>query len=147
VGKINYFFKDFFGNQLDMESFDNRIKLQKLIYILSFYGVQFNYNFTWWKYGPYSPKLTDDGYAVDEREIIIPTDHELKIAEKLKKGKEIIKDSRKAELVASYLYLEQHIHNRSSDDEIVGELMIRKPYLSPSIIQEVMTEWKTAISN
>ena len=62
-------------------------------------------------------------------------------------GKEIIKDSRKAELVASYLYLEQHIHNRSSDDEIVGELMIRKPYLSPSMIQEVMTEWNTAISN
>jgi uncharacterized protein YwgA len=112
-----------------MESFDNRIKLQKLIYILSFYGIEFNYNFTWWKHGPYSPKLTDDGYVVN-RLTARPTDHELKIIEKLKKGKEILKDSKKAELVASYLYLQQRMHNRPSNDKIIGELITRKPYLS-----------------
>jgi uncharacterized protein YwgA len=147
LGKINYFFKDFFSMELDMESYDNRIRLQKLIYILSFYGVKFDYNFTWWKHGPYSPKLTDDGYAIDKREKIIePTDDELKIVEKIKKGKEILKNSKKAELVASYLYLQQHMRDSPSIDEIISELTTRKPYVSVHEVQQVVAEWNKAIN-
>jgi uncharacterized protein YwgA len=146
VDRINYFFKEFFNKELDMEFFDNRIKLQKLIYILSFYGIQFNYNFTWWKHGPYSPNLTDDGYAA-RRETIIPKDDELRITERLKKGKVILKDSRKAELIASYLYLEKRFQDKLSKDDIVRELTTRKPYLSHQEIKNAMNEWKMAIDS
>jgi uncharacterized protein YwgA len=45
-----------------MGTFENRIKLQKLVYILKSLGVDFGYDFTWYIYGPYSSDLTHDGY-------------------------------------------------------------------------------------
>jgi uncharacterized protein YwgA len=142
--KLNFFFKDFFGIELDMELFDNRIRLQKLIYILNHYGIRLGYHFTWWKYGPYSPKLTEDGYAQLEIEPKKLTNHDLSIIEKIKKGKMFLQDSGKAELIASYLYLEKHLTNREQN-EIIEELLTRKPYLTSAQIQRTMSEWNKAV--
>jgi hypothetical protein len=50
--------------QLKRDSFDERLKLQKVVYLLQAFGVQLGYGFGWYKYGPYSQDLVSDAYAV-----------------------------------------------------------------------------------
>ncbi len=50
--------------QLKRDSFGERLKLQKVVYLLQAFGVQLGYGFGWYKYGPYSQDLVSDAYAV-----------------------------------------------------------------------------------
>ena len=49
---------------LKRSTIDDRLQLQKLVYLLQATGVQLGYGFCWFKYGPYSQDLADDAYAV-----------------------------------------------------------------------------------
>ena len=49
---------------LKRDSFEERLKLQKIIYLLQDSGMQLGYGFGWYKYGPYSQDLVSDAYAV-----------------------------------------------------------------------------------
>lgn len=45
------------------DSFDKRLKLQKIVYLLECLGVNVgNYGFSWYKHGPYSQELQNDAY-------------------------------------------------------------------------------------
>jgi uncharacterized protein YwgA len=142
---INSCFEDFFDKKLDRTIDDNITRLRFLTYILIFYGVKLNYNFTWWKYGPYSLELTYDRDRVERRRKTQLTKGELKIVEKIKNGKDILKNSKKALLVASYLYLKRLMNDVSSEEGVIKELTTRKPYLCTAEIHQVISEWKKAI--
>ncbi len=45
-------------------SFGERLRLQKVVYLLQGFGVQLGYGFGWYKYGPYSQDLVSDAYTV-----------------------------------------------------------------------------------
>jgi len=45
-------------------SLEERLQLQKIVYLLQAGGVRLGYGFGWNKYGPYSQELADDSYAV-----------------------------------------------------------------------------------
>ena len=49
---------------LKRDTIENRLKLQKTIYLLEAYGMQLGYGFSWYKYGPYSQDLVRDAYTV-----------------------------------------------------------------------------------
>lgn len=46
--------------------FDNRLALQKTIYILQSAGVKLGYRYSWYLRGPYSRELTADAFSVRE---------------------------------------------------------------------------------
>ena len=48
LAHLNFFYKTIFGNDINMEYFDGRIKLQKLVYILKSEGIELGYDFTWY---------------------------------------------------------------------------------------------------
>jgi uncharacterized protein YwgA len=126
---------------LDVDSFDNRIRLQKLIYILKNYNVKFPYNFTWWKYGPDSPQLADDMFKSDRTISDANTrPYESQILGKIKDAKAILSDSRKAELIASFLYLKKSMATKNND-EVVNELLSKKPYFTKNEVSETMRQW------
>jgi uncharacterized protein YwgA len=50
----------------NIESIDDRKRVQKAIYLGQLAGVQLGYRFGWYKKGPYSPHLTKDYYALAE---------------------------------------------------------------------------------
>ena len=50
--------------ELKRGSFNERLKLQKVIYLLQAFDVQLGYGFGWYKYGPYSQDLVKDAYSV-----------------------------------------------------------------------------------
>lgn len=47
-----------------IDSFEDRLILQKAIYLAQAAGVHLGYHYQWYLYGPYSPSLTRDEYAV-----------------------------------------------------------------------------------
>lgn len=59
---ILYMVANEFG--LKRDSFEERLKLQKIIYLLQASGIQLGYGFGWYKYGPYSQDLVNDAYSV-----------------------------------------------------------------------------------
>jgi len=54
---------DSLGIQLSMSSFDERLALQKTIYLAQQMGVPLGYQFSWYLRGPYSRELTSDAFA------------------------------------------------------------------------------------
>lgn len=52
------------GVELAVKSFDQRLVLQKAIHLLQEGGVQLGYHFRWYLRGPYSPRLTEDVFAL-----------------------------------------------------------------------------------
>jgi uncharacterized protein YwgA len=129
---------------LDRTIDDNVIRLQLLIYILIGYGVKLNYNFTWWKHGPYSLELTYDGDRGERRRKTTLTRDELNTIEKIKNGKNILKNSKKALLIASFFYLKK-LMGDVSDNDVIKELTTRKPYLRAAEIRQAVSEWDKAI--
>jgi uncharacterized protein YwgA len=54
----------------NMFSFDNRLRLQKFVYILQhMFEVNMDYDFNWYHYGPYSKQLAQDGFNVNCDEV------------------------------------------------------------------------------
>ena len=49
---------------LTRNSTEERLKLQKTIYLIQAYGLKLGYGFSWYRYGPYSQDLVYDAYAV-----------------------------------------------------------------------------------
>jgi len=54
---------DALGVPATMTSFDERLALQKTIYLAQQVGVPLGYQFSWYLRGPYSKDLTSDAYA------------------------------------------------------------------------------------
>ena len=53
------------GVKRNIDSLDNRVRLQKAIYISQEAGVHLGYRFSWYVRGPYSTSLTRDYYYLD----------------------------------------------------------------------------------
>ena len=57
---------DGLGLDCGMRAFEDRLILQKAIYLCQTAGVNLGYYYQWYLYGPYNPSLTRDAYAVAE---------------------------------------------------------------------------------
>lgn len=130
-------YKSVFGEDFDHNTFNCRLKMQKMVYLLQELGTSLgNYGFRWYKHGPYSQSLLDDMYfATPNEPIIFSEDSESNI----KKLTEMMKDMHGyeqhewAECLASLLYLKKYILSSSADsDEIIQTLVNRKPHLNNS---------------
>jgi uncharacterized protein YwgA len=52
------------GRPLEITTVDHRKVMQKAAYLSQALGLPTNYQFSWYKYGPYSPRLAKDYYAL-----------------------------------------------------------------------------------
>jgi uncharacterized protein YwgA len=147
LSRLLFFYRSIFEKDIDMNSLDTRIKLQKLVYILKSEGIDFGYNFTWYIRGPYSSDLADDGFYVSQRMAetfstpYTKSTEDQNVIDKLSKVKHIIRNSNTAELVASYLFLHRNYRINTTD-----ELMKRKPRFTENEINDFMNEWYVAIA-
>lgn len=100
---------------LTRDTTEERLKLQKTIYLLQVYGLKLGYGFSWYKYGPYSQDLVYDAYMVlgSERNKYKQEANKLRFSEncleKFKEFKKICGDffqrAENLELVASIDFL------------------------------------------
>lgn len=126
-----------YGEKFNASSFEKRMEMQKAIYILQEAGIRVgDYDFLWYKHGPYCQSLQDDllclsgtpditiRYSEDAKEVI----ERVKNVFNMK-----VKYSRSAwvECLASLQYLRANIFSLSaSKKDIVNNLMARKQHLN-----------------
>jgi uncharacterized protein YwgA len=54
------------GVSSEIESLEDRVRVQKAVYLGQLSGVDFGYRFSWYLRGPYSTKLTTDYFELEE---------------------------------------------------------------------------------
>ncbi len=76
--KLYSYLKAIGADNLNMDSFNDRLKLQKYIYLLQEFGVNLGFRFRYYIRGPYSPDLADAGYRLShmKREGLLDFDHD-----------------------------------------------------------------------
>jgi uncharacterized protein YwgA len=131
-------FKSIFNKDFQPNLFEDRLEMQKTVYLLQNMGISVgDYKFMWYKHGPYSQTLQNDILNLrktDEINIEFSTDAKREI-EALKSA--IFKDgleydiSQWVECLGSLQYIKENILPSSIEDEsILKELESRKPHLN-----------------
>ena len=130
-------YSDVYGEPFSSGDFSKRMKMQKLIYLLQEAGIIIgDYNFYWYKHGPYSQQLQNDILSTNTSKLyhINYSENANRIVSSIRN---IINESNEyptdvwAECLASLQYLRTNIFSiNSSDDEIFRELKKRKPHLN-----------------
>jgi hypothetical protein len=57
---------DALGESSDITSVNDRLRVQKAVYLAQVLGINLGYHYSWYVKGPYSPGLTQDYYRVSE---------------------------------------------------------------------------------
>ena len=119
---------------------DERMLVQKAVYLAKAAGVDLGYSYGWYVYGPYSPPLTRDYFALDEALATEepPSDVALQqdVARSLGGARALLnvpdgvdlQREKWAELVASLIFLEDE--SRLGLEEARKVIAKRKPHLS-----------------
>lgn len=132
-------YQKLYDEKFDDSNFEDRLKMQKAIYLLQEMGVPVgDYGFRWYKHGPYSQALLDDMYASrdkDDDEIkFSPDTEDCMIRLKYILGSEEASEygvKNWAECLASIHYLKSKVLSSSkSTDEVIRELVERKGHLN-----------------
>lgn len=130
-------YQKIYHEDFSYSSFEQRMKMQKAVYLLQEMGVPVgDYAFFWYKHGPYSQDLQEAMHAVDHQHsstnITFSSDMDsalVRLSEVL--NREVsYKLPQWAECLASLHYLRSNVFSASSNpEEIVAELKRRKPHL------------------
>lgn len=132
-------YKSIFGKEFHPDQFEDRLMMQKAVYLLDNMGISVgDYGFMWYKHGPYSQALQNDilncGNLREEKTIHYSADAQKAIAA-LKKAinKEGIHypQFRWVECLASMQYIRTRIlFSSAGKDRVLEELKKRKPFLN-----------------
>ena len=129
-------YEQVYGEEFSSSTFEKRMEMQKAIYLLQEAGIKVgDYDFLWYKHGPYCQNLQDDILTLNETpDVRVKYSEDAK--EVIKRLKEIINTkvrysrSEWVECLASIQYLKVNIFSfETSEKEIIDELMKRKPHL------------------
>lgn len=69
-----------FYSAFDMSSFQNRLKLQKIVYLIQTNGINLGFGYNFYLYGPYSTDLARAGFQITDYskvKIMAPEDKEI----------------------------------------------------------------------
>ena len=132
-------YETLYGHEFRYSSFDQRMEMQKAIYLLQDMGVPVgDYGFRWYQHGPYSQRLQDDMYYEDGRSysaLMLPKEY----AESIDCLHSIIHSSEGEnysiahwlECLASLHYLRENVLSfNASEEDVVCALERRKPHLN-----------------
>ena len=139
--------------KLDLSSFDKRLVIQKLVYLIQQKGVHLGYSFNWYLRGPYCPGLTEDAFNLEaelraDPAIVEGWSLDPGSIEKIEAIRELWEDVRPGQLHldlechASVHYLWTHGWSAKSADEISAELKRRKKDFSAQDVQRSVAKLK-----
>jgi uncharacterized protein YwgA len=137
------------GIEPNMDTFRERKRMQKIVYVIQHFGIKLGFDFTWYLYGPYSPDLTTAIFDVIERNFQVEerrlSPKEQKILSSISNFLgEDINSTENLELLGSLIYLKDFNENsmvkhKASKQEIISILKERKPHFSD---EEIEYQWK-----
>lgn len=149
---------DALGCEINMNSFDSRLMLQKCTYLLQACGVNLGYGFNWYLRGPYSSYLADVGfYASREIDTVTKKMQNVKLkkwaVDRINVCKKLIYNSRPknvsaldwVELLASLYYLKNDTAEGkrvNTSNELLTLLKDKKSWYDDDVISYAITKLK-----
>lgn len=136
----------------DMSEFDNRLKLQKVVYLLQSSGMSLGYGYNWYVKGPYSSPLAHDLFEIEKSSEIYEKNAEVKfenheqIVHKLESFRDFldndINDIKYLEVLASIHYINESTFSGKGDkSKLKDRLLEAKPSLNDvSDINEIISK-------
>jgi uncharacterized protein YwgA len=137
---------------LCLDTFDDRMAIQKAIYLCQEAGVHLGYRYTWYLRGPYSPALTRDAFALragqnsgfDETAGWNLDEESIRKLEKIKplwRNKPQADRPRWLELLASVLFLRRSYDGRGKDAAGLQEILLRNDkHFSENEVRQALEE-------
>ena len=129
-----------------MDEFDDRLKLQKTIYILQACGVYLGYDFSWYLRGPYCSSLAHNGFSLQEHYHLIPDDvnfRDRKDRDKFAKFLNLVTNKKvdELEITASLHYLKT-IHKNYTDQQIIEKVVQKRENFTQPQVNQIWQEMK-----
>lgn len=130
--------------EFDMLSFNNRLKLQKYIYLIQSMKLGLGYGFNFYLHGPYSTELAKDGFQIKNYSEIKPLSFDNQEAEtKFNKFLEFFKphkdDREWLEVSATYIYWKKQ---QVEEERIIEMINTKHPNYSIEKIKKIIQEFK-----
>lgn len=124
----------------DMSTFDNRLQLQKIIYLLQSSGMSLGYGYNWYVKGPYSSPLAHDLFEIEKSTEIYEKNEGIKfknhehIVHKLESFRDFLGDDinevKYLEVFASLHYIfEATFSGKDDESKLKDRLLEAKPSL------------------
>ncbi len=132
-----------------MDKFEDKLEVQKIIYLLQEYGVNLGYEYEWYIRGPYCKQVSTDAHAVLDNKMPAQNPEQLNLnSEQIKQFKHLLdahlNDTTWLEIAASVVYLKKHHYPEDSLEEIVGYLIEDLSYgyknFDESLVRQVIDE-------
>lgn len=131
-------FRDIFNREINASQFNDRLEMQKMVYLLQNLGVSIgDYNFLWYKHGPYSQVLQNDILNISSTENI-----DIQFSIDAKRTINLLKRHINTsglnytqydwlECLGSILYIKDNfLSTNSTKNKVLSELVKRKPHLN-----------------
>ncbi len=126
----------------DLASFENRLKLQKIIYLLQASGINLGFQFSLYINGPYSPDLTRTAYCVESFNDTPPVNFEdEQMVQKFEMFCMNVNDHKNDTQwleAAATIHLFSKMHQDQNPDEILRLVNAQKPHLTVEYLKQVM---------
>ena len=136
------------GIEVRVGKFDERLLLQKSVYLLQGAGVHLGYRYRWYLRGPYSTDLASDVFflagqkqSVTQELVSWELDAESKAriarVKEMLSGKELVKLVRRLELLASVLYLVRTRQASAGTPARISEILKanNKPFEEAEVVE------------
>ena len=127
-----------------METFADRLRLQKIVWLMQRFGVRLDFNYHWYLHGPYSPELTRNLYEIVQSNVakyeqIGPRDLARIDALRSVLGEDLV-SADKLELLASIDFL-RDAAGPLTKEEVTSFLLETKPYFNEKLVAECWEKW------
>lgn len=132
--------------EFSMDEFEDRLKIQKTIYLLQSFGIYLGYDFSWYLRGPYCTSLATNAFALQDIYEDIPNDIDTKFKD-TQKQKHFLnlqklvtsKTVDELEILASIHYLKQI---KKNDSEIKKQVESKRKRFTEEQVNEMWDELK-----
>ena len=137
------------GNYGKMETFTDRLRFQKKVYLMQAFGLNLGYRFSWYIRGPYSPSLTIDGFELRSYYDGIPEGrfvgqkHEDRFQEYLQFLADKRHDEDWLEIIASIHFL-RRVHPGWPKNRILEKVQKKQSYFTKEMCEggwQYLEEW------
>ena len=145
ITNLSAFFETM-GKKVSMDKFDDKLELQKIVFLAQNYGIELGYPFEWYIRGPYCKQVSVDAHRVLDK----PTESkEINVDEnKVKEFGAILKpyinNTEWLEIAGSLVYLRKENYAGVELENILGYLLEDLTYgykdFDESVVRKVLVE-------
>ena len=145
--ELGFILRQIDGYEFSMERFSDRLKLQKLVYLLQAFGVYLGYDFSWYLRGPYCSLLAHNGFSLQEIYDMIPAGIKLRSRrdrDNFTRFLRFVKDKKidDLEIAASLHYLKKVHGGQISDEGIIKRVTKKRDSFTREQVDGIWKEMK-----